>query len=660
MIGKVIVALLSSEKIRVDKGGKPTTIKAEMYNPIGVVGAFAGFDVDAKRRIFEHLSDNATHPGYDDGYLMVTPEKANLVVRIMHKGVLSVKRQPRFRLVTKMKDFVGPTIPVERSPLDSTLGRGVPTDMNLQRLQFGGRPEKIPGNANLEPFDEVELPIMRSPTITSIVTEVDGFEEHFIEKDDTYSSRYSEQSERLTFKAPLTQLPFNNPLGGPEPILDEAYEGPMDVQTLLTMSMNPPATDIEWTTEISPELPEKKEWFFGTWESGSFPSVVFGMGGERVLFREKNELASAWILLSGKNADGEIKMILSVFNDLEGLLNLYPSVESHKTKAEKHGLNSLAMVEQIETKTKGKGLGQAAYLKAAEIVSKKFGGAIATGNHSLDAEKAWRGVFKHLPEGYKIIRWGDGNSRAFPEWEDEDPLSYSRLLWYDGPLNNPPTENWSAHRQRVPWDFAPNAFGRGSAFRTFKMDDPTSRRKAIHMDGWNRRYDKYKGVQAIAGRLLNGKWHIQSIRVPRKYKLRRTLKEVRLDRKRPPKWYKELHPEAKPFGTKKKNPLGVKIIDLSNLSPSLEEGESLEVFTDGQPSKNKFSPMFVSPISAKKASPTDSVHLVVPGLMPAPQEGWKKYRRDQIFYMPNDVKPHFHGAATHHLGDGFALNRASS
>ena len=356
MIGKVIVALLSTEKIRVDKGGKPKTIKAEMYNPIGVVGAFAGFDVDAKRRIFEHLSNNATHPGYGDGYLMVNPEKANLVVRIMHKGVLSVKRQPRFRLVTKMKDFVGPTIPVERSPLDSTLGRGVPTDMNLQRLQFGGRPEKIPGNANLEPFDEVELPIMRSPTITSIVTEVDGFEEHFIEKDDTYSSRYSEQSERLTFKAPLTQLPFNNPLRGAEPILDDAYEGPVDVQTLLTASLNPP------------------------------------------------------------------------------------------------------------------------------------------------------------------------------------------------------TENWSAHRQRVPWDFAPNAFGRGSAFRTFKMDDPTSRRKAIHMDGWNRRYDKYKGVQAIAGRLLNGKWHIQSIRVPRKYKLRRTLKEVRLDRKRPPKWYKELHPEAKPFGTKK-NPI---------------------------------------------------------------------------------------------------------
>ena len=77
-------------------------------------------------------------------------------------------------------------------------------------------------------------------------------------------------------------------------------------------------------------------------------------GWRRVSFREKNELASAWILLSGKNADGEIKMILSVFNDLEGLLDLYPSVESHKTKAEKHGLNSLAMVEQIETKTKAR------------------------------------------------------------------------------------------------------------------------------------------------------------------------------------------------------------------------------------------------------------------------------------------------------------------
>ena len=127
------------------------------------------------------------------------------------------------------------------------------------------------------------------------------------------------------------------------------------------------------------------------------PSVVYGMGGERVLFRIKNKSVS-WILLSGKNDDGEIKIILSVWNDLKEMVDLYPSLELHKTETEKLGLNSLAMVEQIETKSKGKGLGQAAYLKAAEIVSKEFGGAIATGNHSLDAEKAWQGLEKHLPE----------------------------------------------------------------------------------------------------------------------------------------------------------------------------------------------------------------------------------------------------------------------
>mgnify|MGYP000120633888 CR=1 FL=1 len=353
IIGKVILALLSREKVQVEKAGKRTTINAEMYNPIGVVGAFAGFDNEAKRKIYEYLLNYATHADYEEGFMMVNPEKANLVVRVMHKGVLNVKEQPRYRLFTEMKPFVGPAIPISPSPLDRSGGRGTPTDQNRERMGFGGKPEVIPKVTTLQQFDTKPLPLLRSPTITALVSEVDGFEDQFIEKDDTYSSRFSERSERLTFTAPLDQLPFNNPLAGPEPILDEAYEGPMDVQTLLTLSINPP------------------------------------------------------------------------------------------------------------------------------------------------------------------------------------------------------TDNWSAHRQRVPWDFAPNAFGKGSAFRTFKMDDKTSRRKAIHMDGWNRRYDKYKGVQAIAGRLLNGKWHIQSIRVPRHYGLRRTLKEVRLDRKRPPKWYKELHPQAKPFGTKK-------------------------------------------------------------------------------------------------------------
>ena len=119
---------------------------------------------------------------------------------------------------------------------------------------------------------------------------------------------------------------------------------------------------------------------------------------------------------------------------------------------------------------------------------------------------------------------------------------------------NPPTDNWTAHRQKVPWEFDQDAFD-GTAFRTFQMDDPEDRRKAIHMDGWKRRFDKYKGVQAIAGKLSStGKWHIQSIRVPKKYNLRRNRKEMKLDKEEPPQWYIELRPNTKPFGTKN-NPI---------------------------------------------------------------------------------------------------------
>jgi|GEM_PF-800088 len=120
--------------------------------------------------------------------------------------------------------------------------------------------------------------------------------------------------------------------------------------------------------------------------------------------------------------------------------------------------------------------------------------------------------------------------------------------------SNPPTDNWTAHRQKVPWEFDQDAFD-GTAFRTFQMDDPEDRRKAIHMDGWRRRFDKYKGVQAIAGKLSStGKWHIQSIRVPKKYNLRRNRKEMKLDKQQPPQWYVELRPNTKPFGTKN-NPI---------------------------------------------------------------------------------------------------------
>lgn len=102
------------------------------------------------------------------------------------------------------------------------------------------------------------------------------------------------------------------------------------------------------------------------------------------------------------------------------------------------------------------------------------------------------------------------------------------------------------------------------------------------------------------------------------------------------------------------------MIDLTNIKPNIQlvEMDSIEI----KDSANKlFKPMFENPLNAKKISPTDSVHLVIPGLMPAYDRGWKKYSKKKIFYMPNDFKPHFHGDAMHHMNmDGFSVNKVFS
>lgn len=110
-----------------------------------------------------------------------------------------------------------------------------------------------------------------------------------------------------------------------------------------------------------------------------------------------------------------------------------------------------------------------------------------------------------------------------------------------------------------------------------------------------------------------------------------------------------------------------KIIDLTTVIPSnlglIENKNGVEVYADYKDSKNKkFSPMFLNPLNARKISPTDSVHLVIPGLLPAHNKKWIDYPEDQIFYMPNDLKPHFHGEAQHHMNmsKGFEISEVFS
>lgn len=103
---------------------------------------------------------------------------------------------------------------------------------------------------------------------------------------------------------------------------------------------------------------------------------------------------------------------------------------------------------------------------------------------------------------------------------------------------------------------------------------------------------------------------------------------------------------------------GNKIIDLTETNPKdLKEPENgIEIYDNV--SKKKYSPMFFNPINAKNISKTKTTHLVVPGLLPAPDRQWKDYQKDKIFYMPNDLVPHFHGEAQHHENQsGFEVNK---
>ena len=89
-------------------------------------------------------------------------------------------------------------------------------------------------------------------------------------------------------------------------------------------------------------------------------------------------------------------------------------------------------------------------------------------------------------------------------------------------------------------------------------------------------------------------------------------------------------------------------IDLSNLTPdtTLQELEKdLTIYANKE--KKKFTPVFKNPLNAKKISPTNGVHLSVPGLMPSSDSTWED-GTNTVYYMPNDKKPHLHGDAPHH------------
>ena len=76
----------------------------------------------------------------------------------------------------------------------------------------------------------------------------------------------------------------------------------------------------------------------------------------------------------------------------------------------------------------GKGMGQAAYLYAAKYLA-KMGMPLLSTNPSKTATRAWKSLEKNLPPNYQYRKMTN-KKRQFD--------LIGRLLWYDGPLENPP------------------------------------------------------------------------------------------------------------------------------------------------------------------------------------------------------------------------------
>ena len=247
IVGNVVLGLSSLEKVKVRKGGRQTNTNSEIYNPIGVVGAFADYSLEEKKRLFDMLLDSASHPGYKDGYMLVNPEKLNMILRIAHKGIENYKEQPALRLITEVKEFQGRTISYAPSMYDEpenflTKSVGTPGTNVFDRAQFGSRPETIPvGTSMLMDIGGRNLPVLRTPSVKGFVGPMPTFDDKVIEdKKAGVREKFSKINQRLTMKVPLQQIPIRNPLGGPEPMIDDSYDRPLDVPALLTLSLNPP------------------------------------------------------------------------------------------------------------------------------------------------------------------------------------------------------------------------------------------------------------------------------------------------------------------------------------------------------------------------------------------------------------------------------------
>ena len=495
-VGNLLVALIDSERVKI--GGRRQ--KAEIFYPLGVISTFSGFTVENRRGMFEHLVDQITHT--EGNMAFVNPMKANLILRIEYDGFANERSQTTYRLKHQRAPYEGATYRPQPEGVLSTLP-GESADYNLDRLVgLGGAGLVEIGPSYLIEHGERRMPILRNPRVLHLSSYIRSLS-HLLDGDPKMVAAFGKKQG----KGKDAVFDTGVPLAQINPPAYELYPGGITQMIADQIRMGSLKQKPQGRTQgfpyasLDPNWKEKYPMLAGRLEQARERGFAVHMNPPTIPFSIEY--------------DGE-------GDDLEDPLSVKDLLDRSLERRGKKRHHPLVQYGDFW------------------LYGKKGGG---------DWEGLSRGIALNDPIKY--------TPRDYSDYQYRPPLvqpDYSWAEWskqVDSPLPNP-YPRFTAHRQEVPWKFDQDIFN-GSSFRTLTGKKFNQTRGMLNNNKrYSDLYDQGIAVQAIVGK-IDGKWAVQSYRVPKQHKTRRLKREIQLDDAKAPKWYQKKHPASAPYGQKKKD-----------------------------------------------------------------------------------------------------------
>ena len=523
-VGSMTIALMDIERINKKK--------TEVFYPLGRLSTLPGFNVEHRRAIFEHLTQYTTHMVEDEAF--VDPVSANCIIRVEYDGFQSFKQQTTYKMKYQRAEFQGKRI--EQAGILGTLP-GEPTDFNLERLKFSSGSGVVDiGQPYLMAIGKKEMPTLRNARglhLSSYIRRLSDLLEGDPKMVSAFGKKRGEGKEATyTIGVPLAQI---NP---PHP--HDQYPGGVGQYMLDSIRMG--------------SLKQKAS------------------AGGRTLGWPYKELDPDWKqkypLLAGRLEEAQNRGFKVQFN---------PPIANPVLPEKTHGhFPPAAMITEVEGEEERHIKTQAHMKKHDKLVEQLMKQKIPnwswkkkplTGKEGERESKllkeARRKTDKRLHDEMCVAKDGGPCDNWYGSSKTETKCTVGSFkicsnacrFCYIEQYKENPYPNFTAHRQEVPWKFDQDIFN-GSSFRTLTGKKFNQTRGMLnHNKRYSDLYDQGIAVQAIVGK-IDGKWAVQSYRVPKQHKTRRLKREIQLDDAKAPKWYQKKHPASAPYGQKSKQPVG--------------------------------------------------------------------------------------------------------